>query len=196
MSSFPVTLASSGSTSGAIGASGYNLATTLAPPERQGTIAGLVSVVMALGSVVFTFAGAEVLKATQVPGATSTVSPLAAALSASWMDRYSPGTRSVAGAGARGGTVGDPIGTGPYRIAARRPGSPARHGGGGPLHLAEPLLGARGGRPRPGPGRMGPPHRVPARAGAPRRFERRSRCSMALGCPIIRRSSSQHQESP
>jgi MFS family permease len=58
-----------GIAAGAIGASGYNLATTLAPPERQGTIAGLVSVVMALGSVVFTFAGGEVLKATQVPGA-------------------------------------------------------------------------------------------------------------------------------
>jgi MFS family permease len=58
-----------GIAAGAIGASGYNLATTLAPPERQGTIAGLVSVVMALGSVVFTFAGGEVLKATQVAGA-------------------------------------------------------------------------------------------------------------------------------
>ena len=58
-----------GIAAGAIGASGYNLATTLTPPERQGTIAGLVSVVMALGSVVFTFAGGEVLKATQVPGA-------------------------------------------------------------------------------------------------------------------------------
>ncbi len=57
-----------GIAAGAIGASGYNLATTLAPPERQGTIAGLVSVVMALGSVVFTFAGGEILKATQVPG--------------------------------------------------------------------------------------------------------------------------------
>lgn len=57
-----------GMAAGAIGASGYNLATTLAPPEQQGTIAGLVSVMMALGSVVFTFAGGEVLKATQVPG--------------------------------------------------------------------------------------------------------------------------------
>lgn len=49
-------------------ASGYNLATDLAPPERQGTIAGLVSVVLALGSVVFNVAGGEVLKATQVRG--------------------------------------------------------------------------------------------------------------------------------
>jgi MFS family permease len=57
-----------GVAAGAIGASGYNLATDLAPPERQGTIAGLVSVVLALGSVVFNVAGGEVLKSTQVPG--------------------------------------------------------------------------------------------------------------------------------
>ncbi|MGP4111089.1 MFS transporter [Streptomyces sp. 4N509B] len=53
-----------GVAAGAIGASGYNLATSAEAPERQGTTAGLVSVVLALGSVVFTFAGGEVLKAT------------------------------------------------------------------------------------------------------------------------------------
>jgi MFS family permease len=57
-----------GMAAGAIGASGYNLATSIEAPERQGTIAGLVSVVLALGSVVFNVAGGEVLKATQVPG--------------------------------------------------------------------------------------------------------------------------------
>ncbi|WP_024802781.1 MFS transporter [Nocardia sp. BMG51109] len=57
-----------GMAAGAIGASGYNLATSLEAPERQGTTAGLVSVVLALGSVVFTIAGGEILKATQVPG--------------------------------------------------------------------------------------------------------------------------------
>lgn len=58
-----------GMAAGAIGASGYNLAAGVSVPERQGTIAGLVSVVMALGSVVFTFAGNEILKATQIPAA-------------------------------------------------------------------------------------------------------------------------------
>ena len=57
-----------GVAAGAIGASGYNLATSAEAPERQGTTAGLVSVVMALGSVVFTFIGGEVLKATQISG--------------------------------------------------------------------------------------------------------------------------------
>lgn len=56
-----------GVAAGAIGASGYNLATAVTPPQRQGSVAGLVSVVLALGSVVFSFAGAEILKATAVP---------------------------------------------------------------------------------------------------------------------------------
>ncbi|UNB52962.1 hypothetical protein [Mycolicibacterium sp. YH-1] len=38
-----------GVAAGAIGASGYNLATSLEAPERQGMTAGLVSVVLALG---------------------------------------------------------------------------------------------------------------------------------------------------
>ncbi|WP_328371431.1 MFS transporter [Streptomyces sp. NBC_00457] len=54
-----------GMAAGAIGASGYNLATSFVAPERQGTIAGLVSVVLALGSVVFNIAGGEVLRATR-----------------------------------------------------------------------------------------------------------------------------------
>lgn len=57
-----------GMAAGAIGASGYNLATDLAPPERQGTVSGLVSVMFALGSVVFSFAGGEILKATRITG--------------------------------------------------------------------------------------------------------------------------------
>ncbi|WP_106586519.1 MFS transporter [Murinocardiopsis flavida] len=57
-----------GIAAGAIGASAYNVATGVEAPERQGTTAGLVSVVMALGSVVFTFVGGEVLKATQIAG--------------------------------------------------------------------------------------------------------------------------------
>lgn len=57
-----------GLAAGAIGTSGYNLATGVGPPERQGTVAGLVSVVMALGSVVVSIAGSEVLKATQMSG--------------------------------------------------------------------------------------------------------------------------------
>ena len=56
-----------GVAAGAIGASGYNLATSLEKPERQGMTAGLVSVVLALGSVVVNIAGGEVLKATQLP---------------------------------------------------------------------------------------------------------------------------------
>lgn len=57
-----------GVAAGAIGASGYNLATSFEAPERQGTIAGLVSVVLALGSVIVNVAGGEVLKANQIAG--------------------------------------------------------------------------------------------------------------------------------
>jgi MFS family permease len=68
-----------GMAAGAIGASGYNLATSLAAPERQGTTAGLVSVVVALGSVVFTIAGAEVLKASRVAGVSADGAPVSTA---------------------------------------------------------------------------------------------------------------------
>ncbi|MFE9722268.1 MFS transporter [Streptomyces sp. NPDC005794] len=68
-----------GMAAGAIGASGYNLATSIEAPERQGTTAGLVSVVLALGSVVFNFAGGEVLKATVVPGISADGAPVSTA---------------------------------------------------------------------------------------------------------------------
>ncbi|MGW0162548.1 MFS transporter [Mycobacterium sp. NPDC003323] len=56
-----------GVAAGAIGASGYNLAISLEVPQRQGMTAGLVSVVLALGSVVVNIAGGEILKASQLP---------------------------------------------------------------------------------------------------------------------------------
>ncbi|KWX21653.1 major facilitator transporter [Mycolicibacterium wolinskyi] len=68
-----------GIAAGAIGASGYNLAVGAEPPERQGTVAGLVSVVLALGSVVFNVAGGEVLKATQIPGISAAGAPVSTA---------------------------------------------------------------------------------------------------------------------
>ncbi|UCM89261.1 MFS transporter [Streptomyces marincola] len=71
--------ATGGMAAGAIGACGYILATGAEAPERQGATAGLVSVVLALGSVVFTFAGGEVLKATQVPGIYADGAPVSTA---------------------------------------------------------------------------------------------------------------------
>lgn len=68
-----------GVAAGAIGASGYNLATSFEAPERQGTTAGLVSVVLALGSVVFTFAGGEILKATHISGTFADGAPVSTA---------------------------------------------------------------------------------------------------------------------
>lgn len=68
-----------GMAAGVIGASGYNLAIDLAAPERQGTIAGLVSVVLALGSVVFNIAGGEVLEATRIPGVFADGAPVSTA---------------------------------------------------------------------------------------------------------------------
>lgn len=68
-----------GMAAGAIGASGYNLAISSTSPERQGTVAGLVSVVTALGSVVVTVAGAELLEATQIPGASAGGAPVSTA---------------------------------------------------------------------------------------------------------------------
>ncbi|MFF0532926.1 MFS transporter [Nocardia amikacinitolerans] len=68
-----------GMAAGATGASGYNLAISLAAPQRQGTIAGLVSVMLALGSVMFTFAGGEVLKATRTPAIFADSAPVSTA---------------------------------------------------------------------------------------------------------------------
>lgn len=70
MSMLPVAVACGaaiGIAAGAIGTSGYNLATRLETPQRQGTTAGMVSVAMALGSVLFTFIGNEILKVTRTP---------------------------------------------------------------------------------------------------------------------------------
>jgi MFS family permease len=68
-----------GAAAGAIGASGYNLATSSAARERQGTVAGLVSVVLALGSVVVTIAGAEILQATTLSGVFAGGAPVSSA---------------------------------------------------------------------------------------------------------------------
>jgi MFS family permease len=53
-----------GIAAGAIGASAFNLATDLAPPERHGVVSGLVSVMLAIGGAVVTVAGTVVLNAT------------------------------------------------------------------------------------------------------------------------------------
>ncbi|MEV6279709.1 MFS transporter [Nocardia sp. NPDC051832] len=82
VSALPVAIACGamvGMAAGAIGASGYNLAASLEAPDRQGTIAGVVSVVLALGSVVVNFAGGEVLKATRIPGITADGAPVSTA---------------------------------------------------------------------------------------------------------------------
>lgn len=68
-----------GMAAGAIATSGYNLATSLAPSEQQGTVSGLVSVMFALGSVVFSFAGGELLKATRAPGTVTDGAPVSTA---------------------------------------------------------------------------------------------------------------------
>ncbi|MBB2989686.1 MFS family permease [Mycolicibacterium iranicum] len=57
-----------GIAAGAVAASGFSMTSDADEPERQGTTAGLVSVAMALGSVVVTVLGGEVLKATQSDG--------------------------------------------------------------------------------------------------------------------------------
>jgi MFS family permease len=67
MSSYPVAvgcLGLLGAAAGAIATSGFNLVTSLAPPERHGVVSGLVSVMLALGGVVVSVAGAAVLNAT------------------------------------------------------------------------------------------------------------------------------------
>ncbi|RZQ64908.1 MFS transporter [Amycolatopsis suaedae] len=55
-----------GFTVGALGTSGFNMAASLAPPERQGLVSSLVMVMVATGSVVLNFVGAAVLKSTSV----------------------------------------------------------------------------------------------------------------------------------
>ncbi len=78
----PVALACAtalGAAAGAIGASGYTLAVSSAAPDRQGTVAGLVSVVMALGSVLVTIVGAEILEAARMPDAIVSGAPVSTA---------------------------------------------------------------------------------------------------------------------
>jgi MFS family permease len=53
-----------GMATGATVTSGYNFVTTIAPPEQHGAATGLVTVMLAIGSVVLNVGGAAVLKAT------------------------------------------------------------------------------------------------------------------------------------
>ncbi|MFI6009725.1 MFS transporter [Streptomyces sp. NPDC051243] len=55
-----------GVTVGALGTSGFNMAGSLAPAERQGIVSSLVMVMVSTGSVVLDFVGAAVLKSTAV----------------------------------------------------------------------------------------------------------------------------------
>ncbi|MFH8241250.1 MFS transporter [Streptomyces sp. NPDC018321] len=55
-----------GVTVGALGTSGFNMAGSLAPPERQGIVSSLVMVMVSIGSVVLNFVGAAVLESTSV----------------------------------------------------------------------------------------------------------------------------------
>ncbi|MCS7477143.1 MFS transporter [Umezawaea endophytica] len=52
-------------TAGSMVTSGFNLASTLAPPERQGTVSSMVMVMVAIGSVTMNFIGSAVLGATR-----------------------------------------------------------------------------------------------------------------------------------
>lgn len=51
---------------GSLLASGFNMAGVLAPPDRQGVVASMVTVVSAIGSVTMSFVGAAVLASTTV----------------------------------------------------------------------------------------------------------------------------------
>ncbi|MGC9540096.1 MFS transporter [Streptomyces sp. UG1] len=55
-----------GVTVGALGTSGFNMAGSLASPERQGIVSSLVMVMVSIGAVVMDFVGAAVLKTTAV----------------------------------------------------------------------------------------------------------------------------------
>ncbi|GAA4929996.1 MFS transporter [Streptomonospora halophila] len=55
-----------GITVGALGTSGFNMAGSLASPERQGIVSSLVMVMVSIGSVVLNFLGAAVLRSTAV----------------------------------------------------------------------------------------------------------------------------------
>jgi MFS family permease len=55
-----------GVTVGALGTSGFNMAGSLAPAERQGIVSSLVMVMVSIGAVVLDFVGAAVLTSTAV----------------------------------------------------------------------------------------------------------------------------------
>lgn len=56
-----------GLTAGALVTSGFNLATTLVPEERQGVVASLVQVMLGVGAVVMNIVGGSILSATSIP---------------------------------------------------------------------------------------------------------------------------------
>ncbi|WP_413798013.1 MFS transporter [Streptomyces iranensis] len=51
-------------TAGTLVTSGFNMAATLAPPERQGVVSSMVMVMVATGAVILKFVGSAVLKST------------------------------------------------------------------------------------------------------------------------------------
>lgn len=59
---------------GALTAAGFNMAGELAPPERQGVVASMVTIMTAIGSVVMSFVGAAVLSSSTVVVDGSTMS--------------------------------------------------------------------------------------------------------------------------
>ncbi|MCG7596188.1 MFS transporter [Mycobacterium sp. PSTR-4-N] len=82
VSALPVALvcgALMGVAAGAIGAAGYTVAMKSAAEDSQATVAGLVSVVVAVGSVLVTIVGAEVLEATRIPDAVVSGAPVSTA---------------------------------------------------------------------------------------------------------------------
>ena len=53
-------------TAGSLVTSGFNLASVLAPPERQGTVSSMVMVMVAVGSVTRSFIGSAILGANEI----------------------------------------------------------------------------------------------------------------------------------
>lgn len=60
-----------GLTAGALVTSGFNLATTLVPEERQGVVASLVQVMLGIGAVVMNIVGGSILSVTAMPDITA-----------------------------------------------------------------------------------------------------------------------------
>ncbi|MFF3710925.1 MFS transporter [Streptomyces phaeochromogenes] len=61
-------------TAGSLVTSGFNLASVLAPPERQGTVSSMVMVMVAVGSVTMSFIGSAILAANEIVVDAETVS--------------------------------------------------------------------------------------------------------------------------